>query len=143
MDRSRQGKPGSAGTPGRGLPALRVLVVDDNHDMASSLEEILRNAGHDVRSAGDGASGVETAVIWLPDVVLLDIRLPDLDGHEVAARMRRAGLKTAWIAAVSGNEPRSTPEAAVFDHHFLKPIDCSDLIARLDVLRADRPEPGT
>ncbi len=65
-------------------PSLRVLVVDDNVDTAESLEMLLRESGHDVRTAHDGPAALEAARDYRPNVVLLDIGLPGLDGYEVA-----------------------------------------------------------
>src|SRR5215212_517675 len=67
---------------------FRILVVDDNHDSALSLAMMLSIMGHDTRTAHDGESAVDTAESFLPEVVLLDIGLPKLNGYEVAQRIR-------------------------------------------------------
>src|SRR4026209_1537269 len=75
---------------------FRILVVDDNHDSALSLAMMLSIMGHETRTAHDGESAVETAESFLPEVVLLDIGLPKLNGYEVAQRIR----EQAWGASM-------------------------------------------
>ncbi len=106
-------------------PSLRVLVVDDNVDMARSLEMLLRESGHDVRTAHDGPAALETARDYRPNVVLLDIGLPELDGYEVAKRMRQhAVLQNVVLVAMTGygqESDRQRAREAGFDHHLVKP----------------------
>lgn len=102
----------------------RVLVVDDNEDAANMLAELLEDAGHQVRSAYTGLEAIRVANAFLPDVVLLDIGLPDMDGYEVARRLRTGRTAGATIAALTGwaqpqNAGRS--EAAGIDVHLVKP----------------------
>jgi signal transduction histidine kinase len=89
--------------------SLRLLIVDDNADAASSLAEVLRWEGHDVRETHDGACAIDIASQWRPEVVLLDIGLPGLDGYEVARRMRRLPeLKSTRLIALTGTASHRT-----------------------------------
>jgi signal transduction histidine kinase len=119
---------------GGGRPAARprrVLVVDDNQDAAQSLACLLELEGHEVRTAHDGTAALETARAFPPDVVLLDIGLPGLDGYQVARRLRELlGLEQALLVAVTGygqEEDRRRAEEAGFDHHLAKPVDLEAL----------------
>jgi CheY-like chemotaxis protein len=110
----------------------RILVVDDNMDGARSLSILLRALGHDVQTAHDGVVALETAQHWPPEVVLLDIGLPRLNGLEVARRMREdLGLSSALLIAMTGygqNDDRKRSQEAGFNAHLVKPLD-------LDVLK--------
>jgi two-component system CheB/CheR fusion protein len=105
----------------------RVLVVDDNRDSIESLALLLRMQGHEVTTAYDGPSALEKAAAWRPDVVLLDIGLPMMNGYEVAQRLRQQpGLEKTVLAALTGygqQEDRRRSKAAGFDHHLTKPVD--------------------
>jgi CheY-like chemotaxis protein len=100
-------------------------VVDDNVDMVKILEMLLRRSGHDVRTAHDGPAALETASDYRPNVVLLDIGLPELDGYEVAKRMRKhALLQNVVLVAMTGygqESDRQRAREAGFDHHLVKP----------------------
>ncbi len=104
----------------------RVLVVDDNRDAAESLETLLELWGHEARSAQDGPEALSLAAEFQPEIVLLDIGLPGMDGYEVARRMRvlPAG-RNSLIVAVTGygrNSDRLQSQEAGFDHHLVKPV---------------------
>jgi PAS domain S-box-containing protein len=107
--------------------ASRVLVVDDMKDTARAMAKVLRLLGHDVQVAHDGPSAIEAARAQRPEVVMLDIGLPGMDGYEVARRLRQEDCcKDAAIIAVSGygqDEDRRRSKKAGFDHHLVKPID--------------------
>jgi CheY-like chemotaxis protein len=109
-----------------------VLVVDDNADGADMLATFLEFEGHDVKVATSGADAVEIAIATKPDLVLLDISLPDLDGYEVARRIRSAdeGRRVRLVALTghAGEEDRARSRAAGFAAHLVKPVD-------FDVLR--------
>jgi PAS domain S-box-containing protein len=111
----------------------RILVVDDNRDAAETLVRFLRLEGHQVELAFDGPSACEAAAALTPDIVLLDIGLPGLNGYEVARRLRgEASTSSATIVAVSGygqDADRRKSEAAGFDHHLVKPVDLRKLSA--------------
>ncbi len=107
--------------------ALRVLVVDDNIDSAQSLGMLLEATGHDVRLAYDGPTALQATLDYRPHVVLLDIGLPDLDGYEVAKRIREATtLQNIVLVAMTGygnvSDLRRSKEAG-FNHHLVKPAD--------------------
>jgi CheY-like chemotaxis protein len=112
---------------------LRVLVVDDNPDIARSCSLLLRLTGHDVRTASDGLSAVEEARAFRPDVAVLDIGLPGIDGYEVARRFRgEPALRATRLIAVSGYDASMYPARSLvarFDHHLTKPVDWDALLA--------------
>jgi signal transduction histidine kinase len=104
----------------------RVLIVEDNDDARQMLHEALAFSGHDVREARDGASGLALAAEALPDVALIDIGLPDVDGYEVARRLRAApGGRRMGLIAITGygqaEDQRRAYEAG-FDAHLTKPV---------------------
>ena len=105
----------------------RVLVVDDNVDAADSFALLLTAQGHDVRVAYDGPTALQGAHDFPPDLVLLDIGLPGLNGYEVAKRMRQQnGLETVVLVAMTGygqETDRQHSKDAGFDHHLVKPAD--------------------
>jgi PAS domain S-box-containing protein len=123
----------------RGGEHRRVLVVDDNGDAAESLALLLQTIGHETRVAHDGPGALKEAETFGPDVVLLDIGLPGMDGYEVARRLRRLEpARSALLVAVTGygqDEDRRRSKEAGFDHHFVKPVDPATLA---DVLHAGR-----
>ncbi len=104
---------------------LRVLVVDDNVDTVMSITMLLQASGHEVQSAHDGPTAVQTALDYRPDVMLLDIGLPGLNGHEVAKRIRQQpDLKNLVLVALTGygqQTDRQTSQQAGFNHHLVKP----------------------
>jgi PAS domain S-box-containing protein len=109
----------------------RLLVVDDNKDAASSLAILLRLRGHEVRVVHDGASALETAASYRPNMIFLDIGMPGMDGYEVAGRLRqRPGLESVVIAALTGwgqLADRQRSKDAGIDHHLVKPVDSQAL----------------
>ena len=111
----------------------RVLVVDDNRDAADSLAMLLRLKGHEVRVAYEGPAALAAAPEFGPDLVLLDLGMPGMDGYEVARRLRRTpGFERKTIAALTGwgqdADRRRTRETG-FDHHLVKPVDPAELSA--------------
>jgi signal transduction histidine kinase/CheY-like chemotaxis protein len=111
----------------RPVPPRRVLVVDDNVDAAESLATLLRVDRHEVRTAHDGPTALEEAATFRPEVVLLDIGLPKMDGYEVARRLRgQDGFQKALLVALTGygqEEDRRRAAAAGFDAYLVKPAD--------------------
>nr|WP_303652856.1 PAS domain-containing protein [Paludisphaera mucosa] len=113
---------------GRGAPgAIRVLVVDDNRDSANSLSRLLSLDRHDVHTAYDGAQALAEASAFPPDLILLDLGLPDRNGYEVAAELRaNPDFRETMIIALTGwgqPEDRRRTREAGFDHHLVKPVD--------------------
>ena len=105
----------------------RVLVVDDNRDSAESLAILIQLAGHETRIAYDGFAAIESAATFGPEVVLLDIGLPDLNGFDTARRIREQPWgKNIVLVALTGwgqEEDRRKSKDAGFDHHMVKPVD--------------------
>ncbi len=116
----------------------RILVVDDNRDSADSLTTMLNIMGNEVRTAHDGQEAVDLAATFDPEVVLMDIGLPMLNGFDAARRMRdQPGGKGMVIVALTGwgqEEDRRRSQEAGFDHHFVKPVDPFALEKLLDGL---------
>jgi CheY-like chemotaxis protein len=113
----------------------RILIVDDNVDSAESLAIVLRLTGHEAQTAHDGEAALEVARQRLPDIVLLDIGLPRMDGLEVARRLRQdLGLKDALLIAMTGygqDEDKRRSQDAGFNAHLTKPVELSELQALL------------
>jgi two-component system CheB/CheR fusion protein len=111
----------------------RILVADDHPDVAESLRRMLVRQGHQVAVVHDGLEAEQTARLLDPDVILLDIGLPTVDGLEVARRLREvhpAGSGRPLLVAMTGlgrHEDRARTAAAGFDHHLVKPIDLASL----------------
>ena len=121
----------------------RIVVVEDNQDVRDLLRLKLHRLGHEVHAVGDGHAGVQTIVEHKPDLALVDIGLPGLDGYEVAARVRESMGKDVVLVAVSGfGQPEDKRKAidAGFDEHITKPADVTDienLLSRLPSRRAN------
>jgi signal transduction histidine kinase/ActR/RegA family two-component response regulator len=107
----------------------RVLVVDDNEDASTSLAEILRLDGHESLAVYGAREALDAVATFKPDVVLLDIGLPDLDGYEVAQRLRASGSTVRLIALTGYGQAEDTQRAraAGFDAHLVKPVDFAAL----------------
>ena len=116
----------------------RVLVVDDNRDATDSMAMLLSVWGHDTRIANDGPSALGLAAEFQPEVVILDIGLPGMDGYEVARRMHEMpGLRGTVLVAMTGygqEEDRMRSKAAGFARHVVKPADPGALRAMLESL---------
>ena len=133
--------PASAESSGDSAPAnssdaksvrrVRVLIIDDNIDAADTLTEMLRASGHDVATAYDGAAGLVAVDSHRPDVVLLDIGLPKVNGYNVARKIRESDpQRRIVLVAVTGwgqDEDRRRSQQAGFDHHLVKPVDPASL----------------
>ena len=124
--------------------ALRVLLVDDNRDAADTCATLLELAGQEVRVAHSGRGALEIAETFDPQVVVLDIGLPDVDGYEVARLLRGAewGKNTVLVAATGwGREDdKQRAFAAGFNHHLTKPIAGDELLALLRSLSESRAD---
>jgi len=119
--------PAPTKSPDRPKDASRVLVVDDNVDSAEILASLLRFSGHDVRTAFSGPIALELAAEFLPEVVLLDIGLPVINGYEVARRLRQnprlKGVKLLAMTGYGSETDRQLAMEAGFDKHLVKPVD--------------------
>lgn len=117
----------------------RVLLIEDAPDARESLRTLLEVLGHDVRCAADGASALEIAARWWPDLALVDIALPGMSGYEVAHRLRDMGEgHEAYLVAVTAYgeaEDRRRTLASGFDAHFVKPVSAED-VTRMIAARA-------
>ena len=120
--------------PGGGR-RLKVLVVDDNADLVDMLAAVVANLGHDVRKALDGRTALSAATVYRPDVVLLDLGLPVMNGIEVARELRRSpnggGLRLVALTGWGQPEDRRQTGEAGFDEHLTKPTDPKTLAALL------------
>ena len=115
--------------------ALRVLISDDHVDGADALAMLVNLEGHEVAVAHNGEEALRIAGRLHPDVAILDIGMPGLDGHEVARRLRQT-LEGTWmlIVALTGRdelEDKQRARASGFDEHFTKPVDPSALLGRI------------
>ena len=119
---------------------FRILVVDDNHDSALSLAMMLSIMGHETRTAHDGEAALTIAESFLPDVVLLDIGLPKLNGYEVAQRIREnAWGHSMFLIAVTGwgqEEDRQRSSEVGLNVHMVKPVEPAALERLLLTLRS-------
>ena len=138
---ARDGAPVAATAPENGS-ALRILVVDDNQDSACSMTLLLELQGHQVQVAHAGQEALKLAAESRPDVILLDIGMPGMNGYEVAKHLRaQDAFADTLLVAVTGygraSDVKQT-EAAGFDHHLVKPIDYEKLQALL-AAKSSRP----
>ncbi len=125
-------------SPGGGL---RILVVEDNRDAAETLRDLLEMYGYAVEIALTGHAGLQLAREWQPDVVLCDIGLPGMDGHEVARSLRQAGnpplRRLIAVTGYGGAEDQVRSREAGFDHHLVKPLNPEELKQVLDNVAVD------
>lgn len=124
---------------------LRILVVEDNHDGAETLTTLLRTMGHEVHVVLDGGVAVEAATRFRPELVLLDLGLPTLDGYQVCRRLREQpwGSSVRVVAMTGWGDPEAQRAvmAAGFDRHLVKPVEETDLLAALELaLRREAPD---
>ena len=109
----------------------RVLVVDDNKDCAKTMTWVMEMLGHTAQMALDGQSAIALAKSFRPDVVLLDIGLPEMNGYEICQAMRKESIlhKTLFIALTGWGqkEHRERTKEAGFDYHLVKPVDIAML----------------
>jgi CheY-like chemotaxis protein len=127
--------------PPRHAVARRILVADDNRDAAESMGMLLRLMGHEVRIVHDGIKAVEEAAVFYPDVILLDIGMPRLNGYEAARLIREQRWSASTvIVALTGwgrDEDRQQATEAGFDRHFTKPLDPAQLQKLISEIRTD------
>lgn len=126
--------PGPSG-PARATRRLSVLVIEDNADVRHMLKTLLELEGHDVESAVDGLQGLEMIELYQPDVALVDIGLPGLDGYELARQVRgNPENENVYLVALTGYGERKDRRRALqsgFDAHLAKPVDLEDLLRLL------------
>lgn len=138
-ERGASPRPGYA--PFYGFPrSLRIIVADDHKDTVVTLKAILDDEGHDVMGAYNGVQVLRAASEFRPDVVILDLAMPGLDGYEIAREIReRFGAFHPLLIAISGlyNTGRDQIMSKIvgFDHHLPKPCDPAKILALLQVFR--------
>jgi two-component system, OmpR family, response regulator MprA len=121
----------------------RVLVVEDDEEIAQVLQRSLRLEGYEVRIAGDGVTALDAAHAFLPDLVVLDLGLPRLDGVEVAKQLRREDdVPILMLTARDAVESRVEGLDAGADDYLVKPFERQELLARLRALLRRRPPRG-
>jgi len=122
----------------------RVLVVEDDEDIADVLRRSLRQEGHEVRTAADGEAALAVATEFVPDLVILDLGLPKLDGVEVCRRLRESGdVPILILTARSETDDRVEGLDAGADDYLVKPFERAELLARIRALLRRRPPRGT
>jgi CheY-like chemotaxis protein len=116
-------------------PMLRVLLVDDNHDAVDAIAMLLESEGYEIRTAHDGVTALKEAQAWLPEVIILDIGLPGLNGYQVAQALRQSPLSSQplliALSGYGGDRDRQLARTAGFDHHVVKPAEPDQLFALL------------
>ena len=122
----------------------RVLVVEDDEAIADVLRRTLRQEGHEVRSAGDGVAALALAEEFVPDLVILDLGLPKLDGSEVLRRLRReSDVPILVLTARAELDDRVGELDAGADDYLVKPFERQELLARMRALMRRRPPRGS
>jgi CheY-like chemotaxis protein len=124
-------EPRAPGTPAGPGAGLRILVIDDNNDNADTMSTLLRMLGHEVTVSNSGLEGLRYVADSAPDVALLDIGMPNMNGYEVAQRIRsQPHCRDMMLIAITGwgqEVDRVRSRAAGFDHHLVKPVDFDQL----------------
>jgi two-component system response regulator MprA len=121
----------------------RVLVVEDDADIADVLRRSLRNEGYEVRTSADGTEALDVAVGFVPDLVVLDLGLPDLDGLEVCRRLRSDGdVPILMLTARAETADRVIGLDSGADDYLVKPFERKELLARIRALLRRRPPRG-
>ncbi|HEY5054209.1 MAG TPA: response regulator transcription factor [Solirubrobacterales bacterium] len=121
----------------------RVLVVEDDADIADVLRRSLRNEGYDVRTSADGVEALDVAAGFVPDLVVLDLGLPRLDGVEVCRQLRADGdVPILMLTARAETEDRVTGLDSGADDYLVKPFERQELLARIRALLRRRPPRG-
>ncbi len=121
----------------------RVLIVEDDADIADVLRRSLRNEGYEVRTSADGVEALDVAAGFMPDLVVLDLGLPGLDGVEVCRRLRSDGdVPILMLTARAETEDRVTGLDSGADDYLVKPFERQELLARIRALLRRRPPRG-
>jgi two-component system, OmpR family, response regulator MprA len=122
----------------------RVLVVEDDTDIADVLRRSLRNEGYEVKTSADGVEALDVAAGFMPDLVVLDLGLPRLDGVEVCRRLRKDGdVPILMLTARAETEDRVNGLDSGADDYLVKPFERQELLARIRALLRRRPPRGT
>ncbi len=122
----------------------RILIVEDDEEIVDVLRRTLRAEGYDVRADPDGESGLATAGDFLPDLVVLDLGLPDMDGLEVCSRLREdSGVPILMLTARAETEDRVSGLDCGADDYLVKPFDRAELLARIRALLRRHPPHGS
>jgi CheY-like chemotaxis protein len=128
-------------------PRLRVLVTDDNQDAADTLAHLLTAWGHQVQVAYDGLAAFQAAQKSLPDVALVDLGLPGLDGYQVALRLREQfGSRPLVLIAITGFDWKGAERRSQeygFDYHLVKPVDPEELRRLLEKVKTGGTTTGS
>jgi PAS domain S-box-containing protein len=125
---------------------LRVLVIDDNRDSADSARDVLRLLGNHVEAAYDGEAGIAVAARMKPQMILLDLAMPGMDGFEVRRRLGEDGGRDAFLVAMTGfgnEDDKRRTRAAGFDAHMTKPVELDALVKLLNEARERAGKPPT
>ena len=134
----RSAEPGPHRTARASIRARRALLVDDNVDGVQALAELLKECGHDVEAVYDPASALELMASFDPDIAVIDIGLPGMDGYELVRRLRaQHASRDCLFVALTGygqDADRQRSRAAGFHHHFVKPLDPARLLSLMDTL---------
>jgi two-component system, OmpR family, response regulator MprA len=126
------------------VPGGRVLVVEDDTEIAKVLQRSLRREGYEVLLSGDGIAALEAAEAFVPDLVVLDLGLPGLDGVEVCRRLRAEGdVPILMLTARAETEDRVGGLDSGADDYLVKPFERQELLARIRALLRRRPPRGT
>lgn len=133
-------------TKAESIRSFRIAIVEDNEDSRVTLQSLLQLDGHEVNSAADGLAGCQMIMEWQPEVAIIDIGLPLLDGFEVARKVRRSSSRsTPYLIALTGYGFPSDREkvlAAGFDAHLVKPLKRTELNKFLSLIpKSDKPSP--
>ena len=117
-------------------PATRILVVDDEDNITFLLSSALRHFGFEVQTAASGRAGIDAVASFEPDLLLLDVMLPDLDGFEVCRRLRTAGTRTPvlFLTARDGTEDKVRGLTLGGDDYLVKPFSLEELVARVQAI---------
>lgn len=142
LERNQEWAPSAAQENEGGQAVLRILIADDNRDSVESLGMLLRTSGYQVYLAHDGTEAVDVATAMQPDVVILDIGMPKLNGYDAAQRIREQSWATgALLIALTGwsqDQDRQRSMAAGFDYHMTKPVEADGLEKLLQEFKSRR-----
>lgn len=135
---------GARGDPSLAPRSLRIIVADDDRDTVLTLLFLLQEEGHDVRGLHSSSEVLKAVNAFNPDVVLLDIAMPQLSGWEVARKIRQRLARRPMLIGISGEYRHSVDrilsEIVGFDHYLVKPYEPAALMALLEPLRYPQPE---